>query len=140
MTFREILLIGGENVKTQVQQLNEGVSSERDSLSKCMCGNNPTFSKPKLKKKKKEGTLFEIPNFPSQSTLLFPNAISSRRRGEVTERGGGGLWKYSHENGLFNRTLNSASWWILTLKRLFLISWIIMLVFAPPQRHASYAV
>ena len=51
MTFREVLLIGGENVKTQVQQLNEGVSSQRDSLSKCMCANNHTFSKPKFKKK-----------------------------------------------------------------------------------------
>lgn len=48
LTFREVLLIGGENVKTQVQQLNEGVSSQRDSLSKCMCTNNHTFSKPKL--------------------------------------------------------------------------------------------
>ena len=46
MTFREVLLIGGENVKTQVQQLNEGVSSQRDSLSKCMWANNHTFSKP----------------------------------------------------------------------------------------------
>ena len=52
MTFREVLLIGGENVKTQVQQLNEGVSSQRDSLSKCMCANNHTFSKPNFKKKK----------------------------------------------------------------------------------------
>lgn len=51
MTFREVLLIGGENVKTQVQQLNDGVSSQRDSLSKCICTNNHTFSKPKFKKK-----------------------------------------------------------------------------------------
>ena len=51
MTFREVLLIGGENVKTQVQQLNEGVSSQRDSLSKCMCANNHTFSKPNFLKK-----------------------------------------------------------------------------------------
>lgn len=51
ITFREVLLIGGENVKTQVQQLNEGVSSQRDSLSKCICTNNHTFSKPKFEKK-----------------------------------------------------------------------------------------
>ena len=50
-TFREVLLIGGENVKTQVQQLNEGVSSQRDSLSKSTCTNNHTFSKPKFLKK-----------------------------------------------------------------------------------------
>ena len=31
LNFREVLLIGGENVKTQVQQLNEGVSNKRDS-------------------------------------------------------------------------------------------------------------
>ena len=51
MTFREVLLIGGENVKTQVQQLHEGVSSQRDSLSKSTCTNNHTFSKPKFLKK-----------------------------------------------------------------------------------------
>ena len=51
MTFREVLLIGGENVKKQVQQLNEGVSLQRDSLSKCMCANNHTSSKPNFLKK-----------------------------------------------------------------------------------------
>ena len=139
--FREVLLIGGENVKTQVQQLNEGVSSQRDSLSQCMCTNSHTFSKQKLKKKK--ATPREILPFFPPRVLFYFQMQEPQGGGErpLREEGGGGrLWKCSRGNGLFHKTLNSSYLWILTLKRLFLISWIIKLVFAPPQRHASHAV
>lgn len=135
MTFREVLLIGGENVKTQVQQLNEGVSSQRDSMSKCMCTNNHTFSKPKLKQK--NATPLEIPPFFPPRVLFYFQMQEPQGGGERWERG---LWRYSHENGLLNGRLEQRLLVDFYLKRLFLISWIIMLVFAPPQRRVSCAV
>lgn len=130
MTFREVLLIGGENVKTQVQQLNEGVSSQRDSLSKCMCTNNHTFSKPKLKQKNKQ--------LPVKYRLFSLREYSSisRCRSERWERG---RLKYSHENGLLNGRLEQRLLVDFYLEAV-VSNQLDNHVFAPPQRRVSYAV
>ena len=81
LTFREVLLIGGENVKTQVQQLNEGVSSQRDSLSQCMCTNNHTFSKQKFKKKKQLPVKYCLFSLPEYSSISKCKSLKEEARG-----------------------------------------------------------